>query len=514
MAVSSPETRFNIVEGNRRAFIKSIKIQGKEIHLSPGMNAIIGENGSGKSTLLDLMNKRPEKSHIKRIKDQNAIIVEEGSDLSQIKYVEQGAIVEKFKDPSKLFNQGSTTYFKDVDHSNFIASYRKYSEELNDAIKNNIDKCECINNLNNILLYKDIEGSCGYYIDVIENIEVFNNEHAQAYNDMRKLLITITEFKDKKYYAQYKDRFEELLKIVKEIYNDIKKSYVALYTSNEVMNIIKSCVDNYTQEIKRNSTSKDIEQKAFEQKRNMFINDIIKTVKKSLLQVKWPILPKICNGVSSNSYKGFKFNKEAFYHQKDMSKTFLMNMFTANYQELEKIKEINSYKKLQEAIRGCTDIQSIDKEWNSNVEKFISTSMKEECYILDAGDQQIGNTLGEMSLSYYRFFTRGIDDWQVLIIDQPEDNISNNKIKNELIGYFQNIRDNKQIIYVTHNPLLVVNMDVDNVIYVKNDKGILSIEGGCLEYENGVDILSIIANTMDGGKETIEKRLMFYGKEN
>ena len=50
---------------------------------------------------------------------------------------------------------------------------------------------------------------------------------------------------------------------------------------------------------------------------------------------------------------------------------------------------------------------------------------------MDAGDQQIGNTLGEMSLSYYRFFTRGNDDWQVLIIDQPEDNISNNKIKKE-----------------------------------------------------------------------------------
>jgi len=60
---------------------------------------------------------------------------------------------------------------------------------------------------------------------------------------------------------------------------------------------------------------------------------------------------------------------------------------------------------------------------------------------------------------------------------------------------------------------LVVNLDIDNVIYVKNDKGVLSASNGCLEYEDeNTDILELIAQNMDGGKETIEKRLKVYGK--
>ena len=120
-----------------------------------------------------------------------------------------------------------------------------------------------------------------------------------------------------------------------------------------------------------------------------------------------------------------------------------------------------------------------------------------------------------MSLSYYKYFTQDSDNWNVLIVDQPEDNISNNNISTNLISYFSHIRSEKQLIFVTHNPLLVVNLDVDNVIFVRNNKGNLTINQGCLEYEDEqTNILEIIANNMDGGKETIEKRLKVYGKNN
>jgi predicted ATPase len=126
----------------------------------------------------------------------------------------------------------------------------------------------------------------------------------------------------------------------------------------------------------------------------------------------------------------------------------------------------------------------------------------------------VGNTLGEMSLSYYRYFTEDNNDWSILIVDQPEDNISNNNINNKLINYFNSIRNGKQLIFVTHNPLLVVNLDVENVIFVKNENGKLYIIDGCLEYEDEqTDILDLIAHNMDGGKETIEKRLKVYGKK-
>ena len=92
--------------------------------------------------------------------------------------------------------------------------------------------------------------------------------------------------------------------------------------------------------------------------------------------------------------------------------------------------------------------------------------------------------------------------------------ISNNKISKQLISYIEQIRDNKQIILVTHNPLLVVNLDVDNVLLInKNYKKQLSIKSGCLEYEDELlnyNIINEIAETMDGGKETIERRFRLY----
>lgn len=123
----------------------------------------------------------------------------------------------------------------------------------------------------------------------------------------------------------------------------------------------------------------------------------------------------------------------------------------------------------------------------------------------------MGNTLGEKSLVYYKYLTyEENNEYNILYIDQPEDNISNIRIASDLKNYLNNLRNNKQIIFVTHNPLLVINLDVDNVIIMENKGGKIDIQSGCLEYN---DNLNRIAELLDGGKELIEKRLkLYYGR--
>lgn len=83
------------------------------------------------------------------------------------------------------------------------------------------------------------------------------------------------------------------------------------------------------------------------------------------------------------------------------------------------------------------------------------------------------------------------------------------RIENYLINYFNSVRDKKQIIFVTHNPLLVVNLDVDNVINVTKDRtNIIELKSGCLEHDN---LLEIVSESLDGGKEAVERRLKVYG---
>lgn len=58
-ALTSPQTRIRVGEySESRRHVKSVFVEGEEIPLSPGLNAIIGENGSGK--------KHPSRCHRRR----------------------------------------------------------------------------------------------------------------------------------------------------------------------------------------------------------------------------------------------------------------------------------------------------------------------------------------------------------------------------------------------------------------------------------------------------------------
>jgi len=90
-------------------------------------------------------------------------------------------------------------------------------------------------------------------------------------------------------------------------------------------------------------------------------------------------------------------------------------------------------------------------------------------------------------------------------------NISNKNIGDSIIKLLNENRSREQMIIVTHNPLLVVNFDADNVICLKKINDEIKVVSGALEYEDeDVNILNTIAETMDGGMNAIEKRLKVY----
>ena len=176
---------------------------------------------------------------------------------------------------------------------------------------------------------------------------------------------------------------------------------------------------------------------------------------------------------------------------------------------------------LTRAVSGCTSLETRDSIYEKNLNDFLQDIYKCNNYILDLsnGNKSLGSTLGEQSLAYFKYMTfnndENLSNKSIIFIDQPEDHISNNNISKNLINYLNSMRNKKQIIIVTHNPLLVVNQDVDNVIFIEKDGNKIDIKSGCLEYENDdINMLEFIADNMDGGREAIEKRLKVYGKNN
>lgn len=96
---------------------------------------------------------------------------------------------------------------------------------------------------------------------------------------------------------------------------------------------------------------------------------------------------------------------------------------------------------------------------------------------------------------------------QVFIIDQPEDNLDNNFIMNELVPLICRAKKSRQIIMSTHNANLVVNADAEQVVVARLDVNESYLAGSI---ENPKVNMSI-RNILEGGEEAFRQRERKYG---
>lgn len=520
MAVTSPETRFNRTDEGKKP-ITSIKINDKYIPLTNGINVIIGENGSGKSSLLEaLTGKKKIEKHVQKIINDNHISYESEMANVEKKYIAQGEIIQNFY-KENLFEKDN---YKEINNERFKSVYDEYSKNLYNAIKEIIKKKKLLSSLNDkYIKFEKIDVNNSYYIEIIDNIKSNSDENkfedsfrkANELFEKTKMILNDPNFK------KYKTEIEKALSIIEGVYTQVKKEYELIKDNNKVINIIHGCIRSYSGNIRMFQDKASTKSSDIRKNINSFINNFVDNIKDlSASTIKWPNhIPSPLTGATSNKKAGFNFNLEANYNNRDVFPDFLEAMFVSKYRDIEKLKTIDTDEAFQSAVWNCSTVEAIGAVWNENYEKFYQkeTLLPKKYISKENGSNKIGNTLGEISLAYYEYCTSEESSlWNLLMIDQPEDNISNNNIKEKLISYFNYIRtneSNKQIIFVTHNPLLVVNLDADNVIFLKNNEGIIETHSGCLEYEDPeTNILELIANSMDGGRDTIERRLKIYGK--
>lgn len=96
-----------------------------------------------------------------------------------------------------------------------------------------------------------------------------------------------------------------------------------------------------------------------------------------------------------------------------------------------------------------------------------------------------------------------------LIIDQPEDNLDNQYIYNNLVQDLINAKGKRQVIIASHNSTVVVNSGTEKVI-VMDSNGITGwIEQSGYLLNN--KIISYIINILEGGSEAFRKKINIYG---
>ena len=149
--------------------------------------------------------------------------------------------------------------------------------------------------------------------------------------------------------------------------------------------------------------------------------------------------------------------------------------------------------KLEDALnKKLSPKQVINRTKDNDVSKELSSGYNAQMYFALMADTSMGDG--------------------IYMVDQPEDQISQKAIKDVVLKDFRDIAGARQVILITHNPQFIVNLDVDNVIYLgKRKDGTLYLQSGALEYECGdYRMLDTVAENIEGGLDTIRRRMKRY----
>jgi len=128
-------------------------------------------------------------------------------------------------------------------------------------------------------------------------------------------------------------------------------------------------------------------------------------------------------------------------------------------------------------------------------------------YIIEYQGKELKNhSLGQRASALILFIlSQGDND--VIIIDQPEDDLDNQTIYQDVIKMIRSIKCKTQFILATHNPNIPVLGDADQVLACSFTGDEVIVDTGSIDKAN---IQKSIVNVMEGGKEAINRRKEIY----
>ncbi len=374
---------------------------------------------------------------------------------------------------------------------------------------------------------KFIDDSIDQLQGLISEIEIIINfEGKRVFN-------TDNIFKEElKQINNEKSNIEEKLKLYQQN-EEVKKQIRTLEESIEIDGKLLSEIDSLNKKIEEKRQSiEEIKTKLFDLYKNSYNEyiDIVEQLKNRTIELEKDGLQ--IRGVTQFNFPKFRREIINFTHGKysDNDKYCICEedrsrIFETNYDEL--ISNIS--KMFNEIMTSEYRIKTISKK--EAVKKLLDDYFYDYWEITYKNDK-----LGEMSTGKASFVILMLiiglsKSKSPILIDQPEDNLDNRSVSENIISYLRNKKIERQIILVTHNANIVVNADAENVIVAnqkgQNDKETSSIykfdyingaiENTFAKIEAETDLLKSmgikehIADIVEGGKEAFKNREKKYG---
>jgi predicted ATPase len=516
---------------NVKKHIEALEIKGLEnvvdcdIEFSPNLNVIIGGASCGKSLLFNLIGKKIQaKKHqfdSKYKKDEKDVKIKSSNssefqneltfNLNEIVYINQGNIVNFFEkgDLSQLINETD----KDEEYSkiiSYIGDKKINFENLITEFKNSFDTFNTAYQIDFNLNSGDIDNILSSEFTFTENLKKPKQiDFNITLSDLEDQIVKVNSLKNKselEITTEENELIEKFLTFLDKKITIIKSKMHIQESKNKFIDKVNSILKLKNQSLKSSSRakseSKNRKDTLLSNCNNLFV-DAVNFLKNThqIEKYDYSIIKTIYINENVSIIveieKDFLISNGAIecINDGDFEKSIYTN-YIVLLKDNTKLKSYNEYsaKKLH---------QKLTKELSSILEKF-NTPID----YLDYGIE--GNSKNKSPGYNAEIYLKTIlnqESCNLVMIDQPEDNLGNTFKNETLIDLLRDIKFERQIIIVTHNPSIVVYGDAENIILAENEKGQIKYSQMVLENK---DYQKTIIDNLDGGKAIFDMRSRKY----
>jgi predicted ATPase len=144
--------------------------------------------------------------------------------------------------------------------------------------------------------------------------------------------------------------------------------------------------------------------------------------------------------------------------------------------------------------------------FKNNLKALLTYQTPNKFTIIYRGTELARHSLGQRA-SALILFVLGQKENDVIIIDQPEDDLDNQTIYEDVIKLIRELKPGVQFIFATHNPNIPVLGDAEQIHACSFGKEKISIQSGGLD---DIAQQKKIVDIMEGGKEAFDRRKEIY----
>lgn len=491
------------------------------IPLSTGINVIIGDNSVGKSALLHMLTDEinvKSKTKYKKFKKKYNLSLDNSSIIKEnYRFDTQGAIRERMED--EKFN--ILTHFEIENESDL--SNKLQIELLNAKLQTIIKSFKF---QNKVLSEQELSINISYveryslFFEIEAYLKKSNEENlTETHDKILEVLGLLNEIFD----LTGETKFKLISNILNRYEVKLKNKISQIKLEKSKKEIVNSILNEYNEKKENYISTTEKNTNDYVKSKTSFIDSIVAIRTNDIKRKQSKIDRDLDINEMDVNYIENPFNlyKLVTKFKADISKidqAYFEQIFLSMFKKNSSYKSIiQDYSVMFKALNGKGELVESEYEAvysliNAKFKKIIEAEFSTKSIILsNSTESDEENSMGMNSKIYFDIL-HSSDTNEIYMIDQPEDDLSQKALKEKVLLEFKKIAKKKQIFIVTHNPQFIVNLDVDNVIYIEKNKEELKFYSGALEYyDENYSMLDIISENIDGGSDTIEKRWKRYG---